>query len=68
MPIVILKQVNTLGFRGEADWLDRLTPWGWKYDLLHPDFGKVALAAAVMLGFFLLFAFLGTRHFLKRDL
>jgi hypothetical protein len=67
VPIVLIKYAKAFKF-GEAEWLDKLTPWGWKTDLLHPDAGKVALAAAVMFGFFLLFAFLGTRHFLKRDL
>jgi ABC-type Na+ efflux pump permease subunit len=67
IPIVLLKYAKRPEF-GNTEWLERLTPWGWKTDLLHPDLAKVGLAAAVMIGFFLLFAFLGARHFLKRDL
>jgi hypothetical protein len=69
VPIVGIKYAKILlAAHGNLDWLDRLTPWGWKFDLLHPDLAKVALAAAVMIGFFLLFALLGMRQFVKRDL
>jgi hypothetical protein len=69
VPIVAIKYAKTVMPRHvDADWLDRLTPWGWKFDLLHPDPGKVALAAAMMFGFFAIFALLGTRQFLRRDL
>src|SRR5688572_8180791 len=68
-PIVLIKYMkNIFSGRVDLEWLDRITPWGWKFDLLHPDPVKVGIAVAVMLGFFLVFAFLGTRHFLKRDL
>jgi hypothetical protein len=69
VPIVLIKYAQLLG-TGQLDlkWLDRLTPWGWKFDLLHPEPAKVVIAVAVMLGFFALFLFLGMRHFLKRDL
>jgi hypothetical protein len=69
VPIVLIKYVKSLwSSRTDLEWLERLTPWGWKFDLFHPDFGKVGLAALVMFGFFAVFAFLGTRHFLRRDL
>jgi len=69
VPIVAIKYARTMMSRRDSlDWLDRLTPWGWEFDLLHPDPWKVAAAAGVMLGFFALFTLLGTRHFLKRDL
>jgi ABC-type transport system involved in multi-copper enzyme maturation permease subunit len=70
-PIVLIKYSQMMldrGGRGGMDWLEKLTPWGWKFDLLHPDAGTAGLAAAVMLGFFALFFLLGARHFLKRDL
>ena len=67
VPIVTLKFLG-MNRAFDFDWLDRLTPWGWRTDLLHPDWGTVGLSAAVLLGFTALFAFLGTRHFLKRDL
>lgn len=54
--------------RGGAAWLDRITPWGWRYELLHPDVGTVALAALVMLAFSALFTALAIRTFRKRDL
>jgi hypothetical protein len=69
IPIVLTKWAQLLMTgRMNLDWLDKLTPWGWKFDLFHPDLAKVGLAAAVMLGFFSLFTFLGARHFLRRDL
>jgi hypothetical protein len=71
VPIVLINYAQLMGAFEDArklDWLDRLTPWGWKFDLLHPDPGTVATAVAVMLGFFALFLFLGARHFVKRDL
>jgi hypothetical protein len=71
VPIVLINYAQLMGSFGESgklDWLDRLTPWGWKFDLLHPDVGTVATAVGVMLGFFALFFFLGARHFVKRDL
>ncbi len=55
--------------RGDGDaWLDRLTPAGWRYDLLHPDVGSVLLAVLVMLAFSGLFLWLGARTFRTRDL
>lgn len=68
LPIVAINYAQIISTKSKLDWLDRLTPWGWRFDLLNPDLAKVGIAVAVMLGFFLLFAFLGTRHFLRRDL
>ncbi len=52
----------------DYSWLDRLTPWGWMYDLLHPSGSQMALAIVVMLAFSTVLALLALRHFLKRDL
>lgn len=68
-PIVFLKIAWwTAGRKENLNWLDRLTPWGWKYELLHPEFAKFGLAAVVMLAFSAAFWFLAVRCFLKRDL
>jgi hypothetical protein len=71
-PIVLVKYakslVSTYSPDRDVEWMDRLTPWGWKFDLIHPDFAKVLVAVAVLLGFFAVFAALAIRHFLKRDL
>ena len=50
-------------------WLDKITPWGWNFDLLHPDPGTVASRSrghARVLRAFLVPRHV--RHFLKRDL
>lgn len=51
-----------------ASFLQYLTPWGYKWWLLHPDIGMFFAGAGVMLGFTALFGWLGLRHFQKRDL
>lgn len=69
LPIVALKIAKAkLVTASDLSWLERLTPWGWKFDLVHPDMAKVGLAAAVLVGFFVLFMFLAMRNFLRRDL
>jgi hypothetical protein len=66
-PVMFLKLANmTIG--GDAPWLERLIPWGWKYDLLAGDVGTRLLAYAVMLGFTAFFLFIGLRLFRRRDL
>ncbi len=68
-PLIFLKVARaTLSQNYDVAWLDRLTPWGWKYDLLHPAWSQSLLAVAVMLGFSLVIGFMAVRHFLKRDL
>ena len=52
----------------KRDWLERLLPWGWKYELLSRDAGRRLLASVVMLGFAAAFLWLGGRHFRRRDL
>ncbi len=66
-PILGLKMVN---WATESDlaWMEQLTPWGWKYDLLSGDMGARLLAYGVMLGFTAVFLVLGMRQFQKRDL
>ncbi len=67
-PVGLLKAANNIALKGKEDWLELLTPWGWKYDLLSGDVGTRLIAIAVMLGFTALFLALGMRSFAKRDL
>ena len=53
---------------GDLSWLQRLTPWGWKYELLSGEITTRLLAYLAMLGFTALFLWLGLRTFEKRDL
>lgn len=66
-PIAFLKMLN-FATKSKADWLDRLLPWGWKYDLLAGDLGTRLLAYAAMLGFTGFFLAIGLRGFRRRDL
>ena len=70
LPIALLKGI-VFALRKIQDidlaWTDRLLPWGWKYDLLDPSLANRAVAAAVMVGFTVLFLWLGRRTFLRRD-
>ncbi len=70
LPVVLLKgvasAVETAGGASIA-WLDRLQPWGWKFDLLSPSFGMRALAVFMMLLFTAAFLWLGLRSFQRRD-
>lgn len=68
-PIIVIKVAKSAaGSAIDLKWLDRITPWGWMYDLLHPEFTKVAAASAVMLAYSLVFGFLAVKLFLRRDL
>jgi hypothetical protein len=53
---------------GDLNWLQRLTPWGWKYELLSGKVATRSLAYLAMAGFTGLFLWLGLRTFEKRDL
>jgi len=66
-PIVFFKFAN-FASHGKIPWLERLVPWGWKYDLLAGDLGTRLLAVLVMAGFTVGFLALGLRGFRKRDL
>ena len=66
-PILFLKILDAT-LTWDLAWMDRLIPWGWKYELLSGDVGTRATAYLVMLGFTLLFLFLAFRSFHKRDL
>ncbi len=66
-PILIFKIVDWTT-KSDLAWMEKLMPWGWKYDLLSHDIGTRLLAIAVMLGFTALFMVLGLRGFGKRDL
>jgi ABC-type transport system involved in multi-copper enzyme maturation permease subunit len=67
-PVAILKVAGYAIPPGDHAWLERLTPWGWKYDLLSVDLGMRMLAFLVMGGFTALFLMLGMRRFARRDL
>ncbi|MDA1195587.1 MAG: hypothetical protein O2894_10440 [Planctomycetota bacterium] len=67
VPIVFIKIADGVSDMDLA-WMERLTPWGWKYELLSGDIGIRLLACAVMLGFTALFGALGLMHFHRRDL
>ena len=53
---------------GQLSWMQRITPWGWKYELLSGDYGVRSVAYLAMFGFTALFLWLGLRTFEKRDL
>jgi len=55
-------------FVANSGWMDKITPWGWKYDLVHPSAGAVLLAVAVLLTASAALLYLGVRTFQKRDL
>ncbi len=59
---------NTSLVAGDLDWLMRLVPWGWKYDLLDHSFATRAVGILAQLGFTTLFLVLGVRSFNRRDL
>jgi len=71
LPLVLIKtSISALEVGVDVDirWIEKLLPWGWKYELLSHDIGERILASLVMCGFTLLFMFLGLRHFGRRDL
>ena len=53
---------------GDLNWMWRVLPFGWKFDMLHHNFGTRALALLVQTGFTVAFMFLGLRSFNRRDL
>lgn len=68
-PALLAIAASMLRARGvDVDWLSRLLPWGWKYDLLSHDPGTRLLAFGVVLAFGAVFLLLGLRIFRKRDL
>jgi ABC-type transport system involved in multi-copper enzyme maturation permease subunit len=66
--ILVVLMANAAARGANLDWLWRVIPWGWKFDLLSGDIGTRLVAYAAMLGFTLLFLALGLRTFTKRDL
>ena len=66
--ILIALMANAAARGVDLDWLWRVIPWGWKFDLLSGDVMTRLTAYGVMLGFTLLFLTLGLRTFTKRDL
>jgi ABC-type transport system involved in multi-copper enzyme maturation permease subunit len=66
-PILFLKLADAT-IKGEQDWLMRLLPWGWKFDLLSSNLLTRLLAFGMMAAFTAFFLWIGFRHFHKRDL
>ena len=69
--ITLFQSVGTLSLnmkQGDLDWLQRLTPWGWKYELLSGKLQIRSMAYLAMAGFTGLFLWLGLRSFERRDL
>jgi len=69
--ITLFQSVGTLSLNmqpGDLSWLQRLTPWGWKYELLSGKLQIRSMAYLAMAGFTGLFLWLGLRSFEKRDL
>ncbi|MCB9832960.1 MAG: ABC transporter permease subunit [Planctomycetes bacterium] len=52
----------------DLEWLNRLTPWGWRMQLTAPGFLPRLASHGAMLGFTALFLVLGLLNFRKRDL
>ena len=67
VPVLGAKWLN-VQLQGDVDWLDRVVPWGWKYELVSRNFVTRLIAAGVMLGMTAFFLVLGMRFFSKRDL
>ena len=69
--ITLFQSVGTLSLnmkQGDLNWLQRLTPWGWKYELLSGKLQIRSMAYLAMAGFTGLFLWLGLRSFERRDL
>ena len=67
-PIVVFALADSAMPQTDLGWLQRLHPWGWKFDLLSHDIGRRLGAFGMMLGFSALFYLLGVRHFGRRDM
>lgn len=66
-PLVLIRVLDA-SLAWDLAWLQRLIPWGWKYELLSGDVGTRITAYLVMLAFTAFFLFLAFRTFHKRDL
>lgn len=66
LPLVFFGMIDGV-LPGDQEWLMKLVPWGWKYDLLSHDPDVRGLAFAVMSGFMLFFLWLGALSFHRRD-
>ena len=66
-PVLFLSVASSTA-GGDADWLMRVLPFGWKYDLLSGHLVTRVTGYLAMLGFTALFLTLGMRSFQKRDL
>lgn len=71
IPLIIIKStIGALdaGMDMDLSVIERVIPWGWKYELVSHDMGQRVVSSLVMLGFTAFFLFLGNRHFGRRDL
>lgn len=67
-PILFLKMADVAVRGSDLEWLMKLLPWGWKYDLVSHDMGTRLVAYAAMIAFTAFFMFIGLRAFKNRDL
>jgi len=66
-PILFLKLADVT-VRGDQEWLMRLLPWGWKFELLSSSIATRLIAFGMMGVFTLFFLWVGLRNFHARDL
>jgi len=62
--IVVTK---VLGGYFELSWLEKLSPWGWKYGLFHPNAGTLLTSLSVLLLFALVFLAAARYRLVRRD-
>ena len=66
--LAMTQSIMKTGGNTDVGWILRLLPWGWKYELLEGDLGARLLAMLVMVGFTVVFLWIGYSRFRKRDL
>ncbi|MFT7617310.1 MAG: hypothetical protein ACI97A_000946 [Planctomycetota bacterium] len=67
-PSLFLQIVKAIFSKFGLDWLPKLMPWGWKFNMFSNDMGDRMMGYGVMLGFTVLFLLVGLMTFRKRDL
>lgn len=63
-PILLTRLASDFG----TPWLPKISPWAWKYRMLDPAIGDVALTAGLMVVFALIPLVVAIRFFGKRNL
>ena len=56
-----------VGGQFDLPWLEKLSPWGWKYGLFHPDTGDVLTSLSVILLFAAAFLAAARYRLVRRD-